>query len=95
MDSFVHSLYVIILFQNLVQTLYTSLDISYHVDERCVIIILVVRNLLDVKEFTCAMYICRFDSEHNRRVRCELYRESRSQEEEFGKQMIESKLFLA
>jgi len=59
-----------------------------------VIIILVVRNLLDVKEFTCAMYICRFDSEHNRRVRCELLRESRSQEE-CGKQMIESMLFLA
>ncbi len=50
MDSFVHSLYVIILFQNLVQTLYTSLNISYHVDERCVIIILVVRDLLDVKD---------------------------------------------
>ena len=51
------------------------------------------KNLLHVKEFTIAIYICRFDSEHNRRVRCELHRESRSQEEEFGKQMIESMLF--
>ena len=84
---------MIILFQNLVQTLYTSLDISYHVDERCVITMLVVRILLDVKEFTTTIYTCRFDSEHNRRVRCELHRESRSQEEEFGKQMIESMLF--